>query len=390
MIQIFIDTIKNSWNNQSFIKLSLSKYKGSEVQLKNIYIKKIMVKKEEKLSFTYHYQTNDIVKNYSFDEALFFFNKYIDPLEFQIANLFTLSADYALEYNTSKTWKLKELKPSFTTLPSSDHDKQKQRSITSIDKTYLHALNITDQKGNVLHHAQDKYKQINHYIEILSSLFKELPSQDLLKVVDMGSGKGYLTFALYDYLTHILQRPSAVIGVELRKELVDLCNQIAVQSNFDHLKFIEGYIDTYHDYNFDVLIALHACDTATDDAIYQGIMADAALIVVAPCCHKQIRREMEKYKTKTDLDDILRHGIYLERQAEMITDSIRALILENHGYKVKVFDFISDAHTPKNIMITAQKKYTSINEQVQLEKINKLKSMFGIKTHYLETKFLKK
>ena len=384
MIQQFVNILETSWNSNTFVKLSLSKYAGNEDQLKNIYIKRTTIKNESKLSFTYHHQTKDIVKNYSFDEGIFLMNKYLDPGEFHIVNLFTLIADYNIEYKAGH-WNMKTLRATFTALPSPDHDKQKIRILEAANKTYLYALKITDNQGNIFPHAQDKYKQINHYIEILSTLLNDLPPEEGIRVVDMGSGKGYLTFALYDYLRNILQRTATIDGVEIRKDLVDLCNHIAKQSHFNDLHFVQGAIDSYDNKDFNVLIALHACDTATDDAICKGIQANANLIVVAPCCHKQIRKEMNSYKSKTPLDDILRHGIYLERQAEMITDSIRALIFEYYGYSVKVFDFISDAHTPKNIMITAQKKTrTTTDRQEILHRIQHLKSIFGIKSHYLE------
>ena len=217
-------------------------------------------------------------------------------------------------------------------------------------------------------------------------LIDEVASDDILKVVDMGAGKGYLTFALYDYLVNVAKRKAEVSGIEFRPDMVKLCNQIAMDSDFKDLKFEEGTIQSYECDSLNVLIALHACDTATDEAIFKGITKSADLIVVAPCCHKQIRREMEKGKPANDLDFLLKHGIFLERQAEMITDGIRALILEYFGYKTKIFEFISDVHTPKNIMITAQKlTKNKVDKAAILEKIKTTKAYFGIETHYLET-----
>ncbi len=130
------------------------------------------------------------------------------------------------------------------------------------------------------------------------------------------------------------------------------------------------------------MIALHACDTATDDAIYKGILAGARLIAVAPCCHKQVRREMERGTAADTLSPLLRHGIFRERQAEMLTDTLRALLLERHGYKTRVFEFVSDAHTPKNNLIVAEKD-TRAGKQADAQ-IADLKAMFGIGEHYLE------
>ena len=379
------EAINNSLSNNTFVKISLSNYRGPEVDLKNIYIKRVLIKREEKLSFTYRYKTRDVVKNYSLVEAMILLEGLVHHHLFRIVNLFTLEADIAFEFGNSNKTVLRQKSPTSTAPPSLEHDKQKQRLIDAKGKHYLTALRITDDAGKVYNATQDKYKQINHYVEILSSLLKELPKHDITKVVDMGAGKGYLTFALYDYLTNVLKVNADVTGVEYREDLVKLCNEIATDTGFDHLHFVQGTIEQYDSSGANVLIALHACDTATDDAIYKGISANADLIVVAPCCHKQIRREIEKHKHHNELDYLTRHGIFLERQAEMVTDGIRALVLEYAGYTTKVFEFISDAHTPKNVMLVGRKNpKATLHSAEILDKIKEAKSYFGIEQHYLE------
>ncbi|HEV7380724.1 MAG TPA: SAM-dependent methyltransferase, partial [Dyadobacter sp.] len=358
----FVGHIQTGLQESTFVSLSLGNYKGSEDGLKNIYVKKVQIKREDKLSFTYRYKTRDIVKNYDFDESLTILKERLTD-GFKFGSLLTTSGDYLLDSNKKGEFFLKQSPPSTSEIPATEHDKAKNRPISSHDKQYLTELNITDKDGKVFKNAQDKYRQINHYIDILSPLVKELPQNITLKVVDMGSGKGYLTFALYDYLINVTNRNAEVTGVEYRDDLVSLCNDIAQKSQFQNLTFVQGSIEDYAVPEMDVLIALHACDTATDDAISKGITANADLIVVAPCCHKQIRREMEKHKAINDVDFLTRHGIFMERQAEMVTDGIRALLLEYFGYKTKVFQFISDAHTPKNVMIAAVKGKTSKAEQ---------------------------
>ena len=171
----------------------------------------------------------------------------------------------------------------------------------------------------------------------------------------------------------------------MRPDLVTLGNKIATESQFAGLNFVEGTIDNYDSAGVNILIALHACDTATDDAIYKGIKAGADLIVVAPCCHKQIRREMEKNNTANELDFLLKYGTFLERQAEMVTDGLRGLLLEYAGYKVKIFEFISDAHTPKNVLIVGiRNEKPTVDTSKILEKIKEKKSYFGITQHHLE------
>ena len=395
----FISEIEKSILENTFVSLSLANNKGADTNLKKINIKKILIKKEEKLNFTYRNKTNDIVKNYAIKEAIALIQNFIYE-DFRMATLFTINFDLLLECIDNQALNKKFV---LTTKPAShknllplDHDKAKKRLISSFNKSYLYELKITDEKGNVFKNSQDKYRQINHYVEILSSLLKDIPPQKLNKIVDMGSGKGYLTFALYDYLHNVLGLDTEVIGVEYRNDLVTLCNDIAKNTGFEKLNFAQGTIEDYDSQNTNVLIALHACNTATDDAICKGIIAKADLIVVAPCCHKQIRQQIENHKSdkqikeikvskNQELDFLLKHGIFLERQAEMVTDGIRAMILEYFGYKTKVFEFISDAHTPKNVMIVGIKnqKITVKDENI-LQKLKDIKTYFGIEYHYLE------
>ena len=323
-------------------------------------------------------QTRDIVKNYDLDESLARIQEALNH-DFQSAKLSTIEFDLILDKN-----KIRKTPPSHSGPISLGHDRAKERLIDPQGKSYLHALNITDEKGVVFQNAQDKFRQINKYIEILSGLIKQMPPENIKKIVDMGAGKGYLTFALADYLCG-LKIGAQVVGVEMREDMVALCNQIAKDSNLNNLNFIQSSIQNFDTTGANILIALHACNTATDDAIFKGIRAGAELIVVAPCCHKQIRREIEKNKSNPELDFLLKHGIFMERQAEMVTDGLRSLILEYCGYSTKVFEFISDAHTPKNVMIVATKnKQNKTHDPEILAKIKSAKIFFGVETHYLE------
>ncbi len=381
----FIVGLTESLKRNTFVKLSLANYKGSTDGLKKCAIKKVQIKQEDKLSITYRYQTRDIVKNYSLADGVDIINDFIVQGEFRHATLFTIENDVVYEFVNKDKSSLKISKASQTELLPLEHNIQKNRLITSEGKSYLHQLKITDDKGNVINSAQDKFKQINHYVELLSPLIKNLPQTKAVNVIDMGAGKGYLTFALYDYLVNVLKINAKVTGIEYRKDLVELCNEIALKSSFKDLYFEQGTIIDSDTSNATVLIALHACDTATDDAIFKGITSQCDLIVVAPCCHKQIRREIEKHKTKNDLDFLLKHGIFLERHAEMLTDGIRAMILEYYGYTTRVFEFISDAHTPKNVMIVAEKKSKAESQKQEiLNKLKEAKTYFGIGSHYLE------
>ena len=172
-------------------------------------------------------------------------------------------------------------------------------------------------------------------------------------------------------------------GVEFREDLVTICNSIAEKSSFNKLRFLKGTIADTRLEKIDILIALHACDTATDDAIFRGIKSDASLIVCAPCCHKQIRKAMN---VTNELSNVTKFGILKERQAEILTDTIRAMIMEAYGYKTNVFEFISLEHTPKNVMIVGkQTGKENPDKQQILSNIAAIKKVYGIEKHYLET-----
>ncbi|WP_432709793.1 class I SAM-dependent methyltransferase [Pedobacter sp.] len=388
-LQEFETAINSSLIDGTFLKLSLGNYKGPEKDLKNIYVRVIQVKRANKLSFTYRYKTRDIVKNYSYEEGVALVMTQIVN-GFAMSTLFTSKMDLSLvQKRDGLGYELITKPASLNLQPSLSHNKEKVRLVNAdIQKKYLHELNITDAKGEVFKNAQDKYKQINQYISLLSPLLQNFKDQELQHVVDMGSGKGYLTFAFYDYLINVLKLNTRVTGVEYRPDLVELCNRIAVNSGFNGLRFQEGTIQDYEAERIDLLIALHACDTATDDAIFKGITAGARLIVVAPCCHKQIRREMTASKVKNELSYITKYGIFLERQAEMVTDGIRALILNYFGYETKVMEFVSGVHTPKNVLVVGIKQREDDAKKLEvLEKIKAAKAYFGIGHHYLERLF---
>ena len=197
----------------------------------------------------------------------------------------------------------------------------------------------------------------------------------------MGSGKGYLTFAAYDYFKNILGLDVEVTGIDTKSELVGLCNDIARSCEFSGLKFVNGWIGDYALEDVDILIALHACNTATDDALYKGISAKASLIVAAPCCHQEIRPQIQ---SPDMFKGILRHGVMLERTAETITDGLRALLLEKSGYSTKLFEFIATEHTPKNNMLVGTKLQKPVNLQEISRQIEEIKKFYGISEHRLE------
>ena len=378
----FLHKTDKAISTNIFVKITLSKKDKKSSDLNNIYIRLINIKNIENLSFQYRYSTKDEVKNYSIKEGIEQLSQLIGT-NFLNARLFTIEEDTTIEYSRKRVPHIKTFPPTTKSLPKREHNKQKKRWIEP-NAPYLQQLGISNSKGQVIKNRQAKYKQINKYIEIIDSLIQQTELPETVQIVDMGSGKGYLTFALYDYLTNTLKRKTTLTGIELRPKLVEECNKIAQSVGFDGLKFEAGDIHHYDNDKIDMLIALHACDIATDIAIAKGIQANAKLVICAPCCHKQIRQQMN---CQTELQHILKHGILEERQAEMVTDGIRALTLEGFGYKSKVFEFISSEHTAKNLMIVGTK--TDKPNTTAFEKIEALKTQFGIEYHYIE-KLLKR
>lgn len=374
--------LRESVEADTFVRLTLSKPQNKQSDLKKVIIKLATIKKALHFSFTYRHQTKDITKNQLLKDGYLTIEELMNQ-QFYILNLFTIKEDVNLEVKSNGTEKIRSTKPTFKKLPEKSHDKIKNRLIKGTN--YLQELGVLNAKGGIQKDKGDKYKQINKFIEIIDGLIKQnktLVDQKEIKVVDMGAGKGYLTFALYDYLVNTLKTTASVKGIEIRSDLIEKCNAIAQKVDFEQLLFEKGFISDYDLTETDVLIALHACDTATDDAIFKGIQANAQLIICAPCCHKQIRKEMKNSK---HLQPILDYGILKERQAEMLTDVIRALLLELSGYKTKVFEFISTEHTGKNVMIVGQKHGHQVKEEEIYQKIAILKEEFGIRRHYLET-----
>jgi hypothetical protein len=235
---------------------------------------------------------------------------------------------------------------------------------------------------------QGKYRQLEKFIEIVDRLIAEadLPAGAPLTVVDMGSGKGYLTFGLWHHLTGNLGVAATVTGVESRPELVELCNSVATANNCTGLSFVAGEIADTKIPPAEIVIALHACDTATDDALFQAAVSGARIIVSAPCCQKELRHQL---RAPAGLEPLLRDGIQKERMSEMLTDAVRARLLEGAGYHTQVFEFISTEHTAQNTMITGvlTKERDEARTAAAREEAAALLRAFGIEHHRLADHF---
>lgn len=380
-IEKFVAEFSRSLQEESFVKMTLGNYRGTDAHLQKILIRLVETKKGTRLFFLYRHDTRDTAKNFDFTEG----TKKIRELlgtDFYSGHLFTLQNDWQIDIGKKGKSRLNTAKPTFKTKPEVTHDREKQILINP-NSFYLKALGITTDRGEIRDKQQDKWRQINKFVETLGSLIDKSPLADRkeLNIVDMGSGKGYLTFAAYDYFRNTRNIDVKITGVDTKAELVSIDNDIAKASEFENLKFVHGWIGDYALEKVDVLIALHACNTATDDAIFKGIQAEADLIVVAPCCHQEIRPQM---KAPEFLSGVFRHGVMLEREAETITDGLRSLLMEKSGYSTKLFEFISTEHTPKNNMLVGIRGNKTVDAEKLGEQIRTIKEFYGIREQRLE------
>ena len=389
----FIAMCQQTASNGALQRLVLSKYKGAEEELTRVVIRPVEIKAQTLLSFLYEYRTNHVTKNLAVDEAMTqlqqwlggdFHNAHMITDEWEIQLSFSKKGKVLINKNRNKNSPAEGDKTS--TQVELAHNRTKLRYVEQ-DRPYLRELGITDANGQIIPAMSRKWKQINKFIEVLSTAIQQtgLDKRSELHIADFGSGKAYLTFAVHDYLTANLGVKTQVTGVELRQGLVDLCNQTAQKLALAGIKFEQGDVQHFSAQGINIMIALHACDTATDYALNMGIRTGADIIMCSHCCHKQIRPQL---KSPALLAPVLQHGIHLGQEAEMITDGLRALLLEAHGYDTKVFEFISLEHTSKNKMILAQKRKTARHNTDVLQQIADIKAFYGIQEHCLETLLL--
>lgn len=377
----FINALIESLEEETFVKMTLGKYEGADQHLNKLMVRLIETKKGERMFFLYRYNTRDTAKNFSFDDGVGLIYEILGE-DFQTAHLFTLKKDYQIEFSKKGRTRFITSKPTFKTKPTEQHNIEKQYYIDR-RSFYLKALGITDDNGTVKDKMSDKWKQINKFVEIIGGLFDSslLKEKKEIKIVDMGSGKGYLTFATYDYFNNLRGVKAKVVGIDIRDELIGLCNDVARAADFEHLTFERGFIQDYNLEDVDILIALHACNTATDEAIFQGIKTKASLIVCAPCCHHELRHQI---KSPDVLRGIMRHSIMLGREAAIATDGLRSLLLEKSGYSTKMFEFVATEHTPMNLMIVGSRHNHAVDVESYTKQVEELKNFFSIKEQKLE------
>ncbi|MDL2336300.1 MAG: SAM-dependent methyltransferase [Pseudomonadota bacterium] len=398
-IDRFVARCAASLEDGSFETLLLSKHRGPEPDLTRVTVRPIVLRGEPHLTFVYRHTTRDVTKNLPIADALRSLRELLGPV-FRNAHLHTREETVELAISQRGVCTLRST-PVTSQAASNGigaaarpdaHDREKHRFV-DVTRPFLTELGVTTAQHTVVPAMSRKWKQINKFVEVFAGALRASHLLDdtsatpgsarPVRVVDFGAGKGYLTFAVHD---HLRQQPgidAQVTGVELRSDMVRLGNAVVDKLGLAGLRFDEGDVRSQAARPIDVMIALHACDTATDHAIDVGVRGGAAVIVCSPCCHKELRPQL---LSPHPMRPILQHGVHMGQQAEMLTDGLRAMLLDACGYDTQVFEFVALEHTQKNKMILAVKRAQTqpANDAVWAQ-IDDIKAFYGIREQCLES-----
>ncbi len=399
----FVALCAASLDSGRFESLLLSKHCGAEPDLNRVMARPLVLRGAPCLSFVYRHTTRDETKNLPLAPGLDRVRELLGTV-FRHAQLHT--RDEVIELMISRrgvcTLRRKPaemaaaaagrlMQTSEPTSSAQPHDRDKQRFV-DVTRPFLSALGVTTAQHTVVPAMSRKWKQINKFVEVFAGALRASHLLDIdpkataarrpVRVVDFGAGKGYLTFAVHDHLLHQPGVDAQVAGVELRPDMVRLGNAVVAQLGLAGLRFEEGDVRSRAVQPIDVMIALHACDTATDHAIHLGLRGGASIILCSPCCHKELRPQL---LSPHPLRPILQHGVHLGQQAEMLTDGLRAMLLDACGYDTQVFEFVALEHTQKNKMILAVKRTQLQPADAVWGQIDDIKAFYGIRDQCLET-----
>jgi len=382
---------------ETFVRAIFSgRQKGSAVEWLKVVVRPVEIKGAINLQFSYFDEKKDTTRNYELDKAA---SKVDELLALPFRNIFIENHTSNLQINISKKGKIlvNELKTSTPVVANLTHNRQKKR-ILSVDNAepFLKAVGIMTRDSRIKAGMQRKYTQINEFLRLIDDIdffdgYKEKP----VHIVDFGCGNAYLTFAIYYYLHDILSLDAHVVGVDIKADLIECHQEKAKSLGWSQLTFKVGQISDFQtETKPEVVLALHACDTATDNALAQGIRWDSKLILCAPCCQHELQVQLSHVPAPTPLLPVFHHGILFERMGDILTDTFRAAILRIMGYHTDVTQFVPIEHTTKNLMIRSVKTSSAGNAR-WIDEYKKLKEFWQV-TPYLErllgdlyTQFLK-
>ncbi|MBR0598771.1 class I SAM-dependent methyltransferase [Sinanaerobacter chloroacetimidivorans] len=347
--------LKEILSNQTLVKAVFSGLRNKSVPYQKAVIRPILLNGSYYCQIEYHYKNKVTHENLSPEKCLEVSKNLIQD-SFKQVNLFSSEGDYQILAAKPHLPRILK-KPPSKGLPSLDHNQAKQYLIPDdIPCDFLIRLGVMDQEGHVIQKHYSKFRQINRFLDIVSDVLAYLPDPakdaKAIRIVDFGCGKAYLTFALYYYLKIMLNKNVEIIGLDLKEDVIEFCNIVAADLNYQELKFLKGDIADYTGNDpADMVVTLHACDTATDFALMKAVKWNASIILSVPCCQHELFHQLENNFHLP----IMKHGILKERFSSILTDGLRSLKLEEVGYDVALVEFTSLEHTSKNIMIRAVK-----------------------------------
>jgi len=358
--------------------------KGSTVEWVKVVVRPVEIKGVVQLQFSYFDEKKDISRNYEWDKAA---SKVDELLALPFRNIFTENSTSTLQVNISKKGKvvMKEAKTAVALTPDLSHNRQKNK-ILSVDNAepFLKAVGIMTQDGRIRADMQRKYSQINEFLRLVEETgYFEGTKGKPVHVVDFGCDNAYLTFAIYYYLHDILNLEAHVAGVDIKADLIERHQEKVRSLGWGQLTFEVGQIADFRpETKPDVVLALHACDTATDDALAQGIRWESPLIWCAPCCQHELQVQLSHVPAPAPLLPVFHHGILFERMGDILTDTFRATILRIMGYRTDVTQFVPIEHTAKNLMIRSVKT-SPAGDARWVEEYRSLKAFWQV-TPFLE------
>lgn len=296
--------------------------------------------------------------------------------QYKNANIFTVEADYQVLISKKGSMRIVKLSPT-KTMSLGFHNKTKKYIIPDNEPCdFLIELGVMNKDGKVLAKKYDKFKQINKFLEIVDDSVDKASLKSDYKIIDFGCGKAYLTFALYYYFYKIKKVNVQIVGLDLKTDVINFCNDVAKKLNYSHLRFENGDIKDYNtNLDIDMVVTLHACDNATDAALVKAIKWNTDIMLSVPCCQHEFFDKIDN----NNLEPMLKHGLIKERLSSLVTDSLRSLFLETKGYKVQLVEFVDMEHTPKNILIRAVKskiREEAIKEYEDFKKFWRLEDIF--------------
>ncbi|HAV78873.1 MAG TPA: methyltransferase [Anaerolineae bacterium] len=359
--------------------------KGSSVQWFKVTLRPVEIKGEFNLQFSYFDEKKDTTKNYSLADAL---HKVNGLLALPFRNVFVESNAGNVQVNFSKKGKalVSESKPASAPVSQNlSHDRDKPRLLSDENaRPFLQAVGIMTQDGRIRADMQRKYKQINEFLRLLdeTASFSTWTGSPI-HIIDFGCGNAYLTFAVYFYLHDILKLDTHVTGVDVNADLIERHQKKVESLGWEQLSFqVDQIADYQTDITPDIVLALHACDTATDDALAKGIQWGSKVIVCAPCCQHELQEQLSKIPAPDQMLPVFQDGILSERMGDILTDTFRATILRIMGYRTDVTQFVPIEHTAKNLMIRSMRTAHVGNER-WVDEYRNLKSFWRV-TPYLE------